>query len=95
MGLLCRWETLKEPVVRFVEAKAKLTPLDQNGEAVKVEICGTVYAARLRKYFEKHESRVVPFFRQPNNLRGNSKRKRWIPDLLCKPSRRDPNIWNR
>nr|XP_043874409.1 uncharacterized protein LOC122764147 isoform X1 [Solea senegalensis] len=40
--------------VRFVESKAKLTPLDQKGEAVKAELCGAVFAARIRKYVEKH-----------------------------------------
>ncbi len=40
--------------MRLVESKAKLTPLDQKGEAVKAEMCGAVYAARLRKYIEKH-----------------------------------------
>ena len=39
---------------RNKEAKSTLTPLDQKGEAVKAEICGAVFAARLRKYFERH-----------------------------------------
>ncbi|XP_061896161.1 uncharacterized protein LOC133645296 [Entelurus aequoreus] len=49
-----RWETSHGTEVRFVEAKAKLTPLDQKGDAVKAEICGAVFAARIRKYVEKH-----------------------------------------
>ncbi|KAM9764604.1 uncharacterized protein ACNS7B_019486 [Menidia menidia] len=49
-----RWDTERGVDVRFVEAKAKLTPLDQKGEATKAEICGAVFAARLRKYFERH-----------------------------------------
>lgn len=49
-----RWETSQGVEVRFVEAKAKLTPLDQKGDAVKAEICGAVFAARIRKYVEKH-----------------------------------------
>lgn len=49
-----RWETEQGIQVRLVESKAKLTPLDQKGEAVKAEICGAVCAARLRKYIEKH-----------------------------------------
>lgn len=49
-----RWETSQGPEVRYVESKAKLTPLDQKGEAVKAEICGAVFAARIRKYVEKH-----------------------------------------
>lgn len=53
--LYLRW-TCREgyPVVRLVEAKAKLTPLDHLGEAVKAEVCGAVFAARLKKYFEQH-----------------------------------------
>lgn len=38
----------------IVESKAKLTPLDQKGDAGKAEICGAVFAARIRKYVEKH-----------------------------------------
>ncbi|KAM9553345.1 uncharacterized protein ACWYII_035103 isoform 1-T2 [Salvelinus alpinus] len=49
-----RWETQQGIKVRLVESNAKLTPLDQKGEPVKAEICGAVYAARLRKYVEKH-----------------------------------------
>lgn len=49
-----RWETSQGTKVRFVESKAKLTPLDQKGDAVKAEICGAVFAARIRKYVEKH-----------------------------------------
>ena len=49
-----RWETSQGIKVRFVESKAKLTPLDQKGEAVKAEICGAVFAARIRRYVEKH-----------------------------------------
>ena len=53
--LYLRWET--EPggvVVKLVESKAKLTPLDQKGDGVKAELCGAVVATRLKKYFEKH-----------------------------------------
>lgn len=49
-----RWCSSQGPVVRLVESKAKLTPLDQKGEAVKAEVCGAVFASRLRKYFETH-----------------------------------------
>ena len=49
-----RWETSHGIEVRFVESKAKLTPLLQKGDAVKAEICGAVFAARIRKYVEKH-----------------------------------------
>lgn len=40
--------------VRLVEAKARLTPLDHKGDAVKAEVCGAVYAGRLKKHFQKH-----------------------------------------
>lgn len=49
-----RWETAQGIEVRLIESKAKLTPLDQKGEPVKAEICGAVYAVRLRRYIEKH-----------------------------------------
>lgn len=54
-----RWETEQGILVRLVESKAKLTPLDQKGEAVKAEVCGAVFAARLRKYIEKHSRMQV------------------------------------
>lgn len=40
--------------MRLVESKAKLTPLDHKGEAVKAELCGAVFAACLKKYSEQH-----------------------------------------
>lgn len=49
-----RWESDSGQIVRLVESKAKLTPLDHRGDAVKAEICGAVFASRLRKYFELH-----------------------------------------
>lgn len=52
--LYLRWETKDGVVIRLVESKAKLTPLDQKGDAVKAEMCGAVFATRLRKYVEKH-----------------------------------------
>lgn len=53
-----RWNTDQGPIIRLVESKAKLTPLDQKGDAVKAEMCGAVFASRLKKYFEQH-SRIV------------------------------------
>lgn len=41
-------------IIRLVESKAKLAPLDQKGEVIKAEMCGAVFASRLRKYVEKH-----------------------------------------
>lgn len=52
--LYLRWETVDGVIVRLVESKAKLTPLDQKGDAIKAELCGAVFATRLRSYFEKH-----------------------------------------
>lgn len=49
-----RWETSQGPVVRFVDSKAKPTPLYQKGEAVKVGLCGAVFTSRIRKYVGKH-----------------------------------------
>lgn len=54
-----RWETEQGVQVRLVESKAKLTPLDQKGEPVKAEVCGAVFAARLRRYIEKHSRMQV------------------------------------
>lgn len=52
--LYLRWNSSQGVVVRLVESKAKLTPLELKGDPVKAEICGAVFATRLRKYFEKH-----------------------------------------
>ena len=52
--LYLRWETEEGLDIRLLESKAKLTPLDQKGDAVKAEVCGAVFAARLRKYMERH-----------------------------------------
>ena len=52
--LYLRWETRNGVVVRLVESKAKLTPLNQKGDVIKAEVCGAVFAVRLKKYFEKH-----------------------------------------
>ncbi|KAJ8278530.1 hypothetical protein GJAV_G00088610 [Gymnothorax javanicus] len=52
--LYLRWASDQGPMVRLVESKAKLTPLNHKGEAVKAELCGAVFAARLKKYFEQH-----------------------------------------
>lgn len=41
-------------IVRLVESKARLTPIDNKGDAVKAEMCGAVFASRLKKYFELH-----------------------------------------
>lgn len=52
--LYLRWETPDGVVIRLVESKAKLTPINQKGDAVKAEVCGAVFAARLKKYILKH-----------------------------------------
>lgn len=38
--LYLRWKCLRGVTIRLVEAKAKLTPLDHKGDAVKAEVCG-------------------------------------------------------
>ncbi|XP_058497913.1 uncharacterized protein LOC131468070 [Solea solea] len=52
--LYLRWETSDGVVTRLVDSKSKLTPLNQKGDAVGVEICGAVFAARLKEYMLKH-----------------------------------------
>ena len=52
--LYLRWSCSHGVVMRLVESKAKLTPLDQKGDPVKAEMCGAVFAARLNNYFQKH-----------------------------------------
>lgn len=52
--LYLRWSCNHGVTVRLVESKAKLTPLDQKGDAVKAELCGAVFAARLKNYFQRH-----------------------------------------
>ncbi|KAI7800929.1 gag-pol fusion polyprotein, partial [Triplophysa rosa] len=49
-----RWNLGQGAVIRLVESKAKLTPLDHKGELCYAEMCGAVFASRLRKYFEQH-----------------------------------------
>lgn len=52
--LYLRWSCSHGVVVRLVESKAKLTPLDHKGDPVKAELCGAVFAARLKNYFQRH-----------------------------------------
>lgn len=52
--LYLRWSCSHGVVVRLVESKAKLTPLDQKGDPVTAEMCGAVFAARLKNYFQRH-----------------------------------------
>lgn len=40
--LYLRWDSDLGPNIRLVEAKAKLTRLDQKGDAVKAEMCGSI-----------------------------------------------------
>lgn len=49
-----RWNSDQGSIIKLVESKAKLTPLDHKGDAVKAEMCGAVFASRLQKYFEQH-----------------------------------------
>lgn len=41
-------------VTWLMESRAKLTLLDQKGDSDIAEICGTVFAARLKEYILKH-----------------------------------------
>lgn len=52
--LYLHWSCSHGVVVRLVESKAKLTPLDQKGDPVKAEMCGAVFAAWLKNYFQRH-----------------------------------------
>ncbi|CAI5659844.1 unnamed protein product, partial [Oreochromis niloticus] len=49
-----RWSCSHSVIVRLVESKAKLTPLDHKSDPVKAEMCGAVFAARLKTYFQRH-----------------------------------------
>ena len=40
--------------MRLVESKAKLTLVDHKGDPVKSEMCGAVFAAWLKNYFQKN-----------------------------------------
>lgn len=48
------WTSSQGVVVGLVETKAKLTALELKGDPVKAKVCSTVFATRLRKYFEKY-----------------------------------------
>lgn len=48
------WTTQDSVVVKLVESKAKLTPLDQKGDIIKAELWSAVFATRLKTYFERH-----------------------------------------
>ncbi|XP_058474048.1 uncharacterized protein LOC131446677 [Solea solea] len=49
-----RWETSDGVVTGLVDSKAKLTPLNQKGNAGKAKICGAFFATRLKEYMLKH-----------------------------------------
>ncbi|KAI7792395.1 gag-pol fusion polyprotein [Triplophysa rosa] len=48
------WACDQGSTVRLVESKAKLTPLEHKGEVVKAELCGAVFAAHLKMYFDRY-----------------------------------------
>lgn len=54
MAQYLRWRSGRGPIIRLVESKAKLTPIDHKGDAVKAEMCGAVFASHPNKYFELH-----------------------------------------
>ena len=45
-----RWEADGGYIVRLVEAKGKLCPLNMKGDTVKSEMCGAVFASRLSNF---------------------------------------------
>ena len=45
-----RWETDCGNIIRLVEAKGKLCLLNMKGDTVKSEMCGAVFASRLRSF---------------------------------------------
>ena len=47
-------ETQDGVIVRLAESKAILTPLNQKGDVIKAELCGAVFAIRLKRYFQKN-----------------------------------------
>ncbi|KAJ8361987.1 hypothetical protein AAFF_G00407340 [Aldrovandia affinis] len=90
--LYVRWETQQGIEVRLVESKAKLAPLDQKGDAVRAEVCGAVYATRLRKYVERHSRLQIEHWIHLVDSRtvlGAIQRELWLPVIFCKQNRRD------
>lgn len=47
-----RWSSDQGLIIGLVKSKARITPLDQKGDAIKVEMCVAVVASHLRKCFE-------------------------------------------
>lgn len=63
--LYLRWETSDGVVTRLVESKAKLTPLNQKGDAVKAEVCGALCHTLEELHVKAWTIRcgeVVPFY---------------------------------
>ena len=48
-----RWEAKEGVIIRLIEAKSKLCPLNLKGDTVKSEVCGAVFAARLSLFLEQ------------------------------------------
>ena len=85
-------------VIRLVESKAKLTPLDQKGDAIKAEVCGAVFATRLKGYMLKHGRLNVEkwyHFIDSQTVLGAIQRESYnIADLIirgCSPDQVDEN----
>ena len=93
--LYLRWETQNGVIIRLVESKAKLTPLDQKGDVIKAELCGAVFAIRLKKYVEKHchikVTRWVHFVDSQTILGAIQKDSYGYQTFFCQPHRRDPD----
>lgn len=83
-----KWNPDQGPIIRLVELKAKLTPLDY-GDAVKAEMCGPVFVTWLKKYFVQHSQIEVSrwfHFVNTNNHWSSSTRKLWLSNFSYKHS---------
>lgn len=91
--LYLRWETQDGIIVRLVKSKAKLTLLDQNGDVIKAELCGAVFATLLKRSFEKHcrNAGSTSWIARPSFEL--SRRTGTVLDLLCQLQWRNPEGW--
>lgn len=83
--LYLRWSCSHGVVVRLVEPEPKLTPLDHKGNPVKAEMCGVVFAASLKNYFQRHcRIEVERWYHLVDiqTILGAIQREIWLPDLL-------------
>lgn len=94
--LYLQWETQNKVIVRLAESKAKFTPLYQKGDVIKAELCGAVFATRLKRYFEKHCRIDVSHwihFVDSQTILGVIQLQLWLSNLLCESHWRNPEGW--